>query len=85
MTPKFLILSRFRARSVENFALESESSDDNQIIMINPRRVDYFEPVSPPNNPSQRNMYCGTKVALGSKQFIIVNETMNEIKKMLKK
>ncbi len=75
MSPKFLTLHRFRAGQL----LE----DDHDTIMVNPRRVDYFAPVPPPTQ--QPALYCGTKVSLGSRQFVVVNETMDEIKRKLKK
>lgn len=75
MTPKFLICHRF----VSSRLLEHEG----EVIMLNPRRVDYFEPVPPPTQ--QPGLYSGTKIALGSKTFVVVSETMAEIKRALKK
>lgn len=82
MCPRFLQLHRFSPKSAESFALESE--DDN-VIMVNPRRVDYYHPLPPPNNPNQRNLYCGTYVALGSNKHVVVRETTAKITSMLKK
>ena len=76
MSPKFISLHFFRSDQI----LES----DHDIIMLNPRRVDYFQPMPSPNNPNQRTLYCGTRVQLGSNKFVVVNETINEIKRMLK-
>lgn len=79
MTPKFLVVHRFSP----SFKLTGDPDDLNQLgaVMLNPRRVDYFEPMTPPT--AQPKLYCGTRVSLGSKQMIVVQETCEEIRKML--
>lgn len=74
MTPKFLTLHRFETGKL---------IDEHKVIYVNPRRVDYFEPVSPPS--AQPTLYCGTKVALGSNKYVIVHETVDQIVKALRK
>jgi len=83
MSPKFIILHRFD----HQFKLTGDRDNINEpgTLMVNPRRVDYFEPIPPPANPNQSRLFCGTRVNLGSKQFVIVQETVEEIRKMLKK
>lgn len=74
MTPKFLTLNLFRSGTV----LE----DARDEIMVNPRRVDSFQPVPPPT--AYPGTYWGTRVRLGSKQSIVVRETLTQIKRLLK-
>jgi hypothetical protein len=81
MSPKLLTLHLFRHKSRNEFTLESEGADDT-VIMLNPRRVDYFRAEPPPTQ--QPTLWCGTRVFLGSKQSILVRETLAEIKKKLK-
>lgn len=79
MTPKFIRVHRFSS----SFKLTGDPDDLNQLgtVMLNPRRVDYFEPER--CYTAQPNLYCGTRISLGSKQFIIVQETCEEIRKLL--
>lgn len=74
MTPKLITLHLFRSGQV----LE----DARDEIMLNPRRVDYFKVKTPPTQ--HPNLYCGTLVQLGSNKSIVVSETIDEIKRLLK-
>lgn len=50
-------------------------------IMVNPRRLNSFYSVQPPSQ--YPDLFCGTMLDYGSKREV-VNETVDEIKKMLK-
>lgn len=74
MTPKLLTLHLFRSGNPLIGPLDE--------VMVNPRRVDYFKPVAPPTQ--QPGLDCGTLVCLGSRQSIIVRESLVQIKRLLK-
>lgn len=73
MSPKLITLHVFRHSPLEDACDE---------IMVNPRRVDCFRPERPPTQ--YPTLYCGTRVCLGSKSYLVVRETIADIKRLLK-
>lgn len=73
MSPKFIQLHRFS---------HSPLIDARDEIMVNPRRVDFFQ--SMPSPSAQPTLDCGTYVGLGSSKHIVVRESVEEIRKLLK-
>lgn len=74
MSPRFIPLHRFEPGKLR---------DEHKVIYVNPRRMDSFAPE--PRPTQQPTLYCGTRISLGSKQSLLVHETVDEIVKMLKK
>lgn len=74
MTPRLIVLHLFRSGN--------SLIAPNDEVMVNPRRVDYFKPVAPPTQ--QPTLDCGTLICLGSRQSIVVRETLAQIKRLLK-
>lgn len=79
MTPRLIQVHLFRSKP-RDFALES--GDDPDARLLNPRRVDYFKPEPPPTQ--QPELFCGTRVYLGSNKSILIRETLADIKRLLK-
>lgn len=52
------------------------------LIMVNPRRVDTFTEL--PRPTQQQDLYCGTQVSFGRNETVIVVETVEDIKRLLK-
>ena len=67
MTPRFIPVTRWC---------------DEQVIMINPRRLNQFAPVKPPTQ--QPDLKLGTLLDFGGREHMVVTETVAEIVKMLK-
>ncbi len=74
MCPKFLCMHRFEPGKLR---------DEHKVIYVNPRRMDSFAPE--PRPTQQPTLYCGTRISLGSKSYVIVHETVDEIVKLLSK
>ncbi len=80
MTPKHIRLHVFRHKEHE-FKLTSEYAQDPDERLVNPRRVDDYQPEPPPTQ--HPTLYCGTRVWFGSHRSYIVRETVADIERLL--
>jgi hypothetical protein len=69
MTPKFLELTRMR---------------NGEKVLVNPRRANTFFAVANPSAQPDLAGKCGTEFNFGRGEFIVVRETVEEIKALLK-
>lgn len=69
MTPKFLELTR---------------ACDGSVVMVNPRRADMFNAVRHPSAQPDLAGKCGTEFRFGVDKYVVVRETVEQIKAMLK-
>lgn len=69
MTPKFLELTR---------------AYDGSVVMVNPRRADMFNAVRHPSAQPDLKGKCGTEFIFGRDKALVVKESVETIKAMLK-
>lgn len=69
MTPKFLELTR---------------ASNGEKVMVNPRRADMFHAVRHPSAQPDLKGKCGTIFAFGPRAELVVKESVETIKSMLK-